>query len=102
MSFNLLPERVFFDIVNANYSKNENYSSIQDAIDTSGEYFANKKPVEGVGMTHGLNITYKPINPFLSINYNLGITRDFDRFIKNWEQSGVGNFVKEAVFGLDN
>jgi len=102
MSLNLLPERVVFDVADANYSKRENYSSIQDAIDTTGEYFANKKPVEGVGMSHRLNITYKPINPFLSVNYNMGIDRNFDRFIRDWGQSGVDNFTKKAVLNLDD
>ncbi|MDR0304615.1 MAG: cell surface protein SprA [Chitinispirillales bacterium] len=102
MSLNLLPERVMFDFMNVNYQKREKYNSIQDVTDTSGQYFLNQKPVEEVTMTHGFNMTYKPINPFVAINYNLGINRNFDKFIKNWENSGIGNFANSAVFRMDD
>lgn len=101
MSFNLMPERVMFDIATVNYAKREEYSSIQDAIDTTGYYAANKRPVEEVGIRHALNVTYKPINPFITMNYNLDIDRNFDRYIKGWGKSGVSEFASSAVFKLD-
>jgi len=101
MSFNLLPERTTFDLFNANYDKSEDYRSIDDVLDTTGQYALNKTPVERVGMTHGFNMTYKPISPFLTINYNLGVNRDFDRFLRIWDQNGVFNFVNSAVMRFD-
>ena len=105
MSFNLLPERVVFDVAQVNYSKRESYSSIQDVIDMMredtippGQYYASRRPVEEVGMTHGMNITYKPINPFVTINYNLGINRNFDQYIRHWDGSGISDFANSAVF----
>lgn len=102
MSFNLLPERAVFDVFRANYEKSEDYRSIDDILDTTGQYALNKKPVEKAGMTHKFEMTYKPINPFLTMTYNINVTRDFDKYLKTWDQSGVSNFINSAVMRLND
>jgi len=103
MSFNLLPERVVFRLFDVEYNWHERYSSIRDVMDTTdaGLYVISTRPTEEVRMRHSLNITHRPIHPFVSINYNIGINRNFDRFIRDWDNSGVSNFAREAVLSLD-
>ena len=102
MSFNLLPERVIFDVANVSYEKRESYSSIQDVIDTTGQYHINRRPIEEVRMAHGLNMTYRPINPFIAVNYRIGLDRNFDHYIRHWDGRGVSEFTNSAVFRWDD
>jgi len=101
MSFNLLPERVVFDVAKVNYARSETFNSVQDVMDATGFYGKNTRPTEEVRISHRFNTTYKPINPFIAMNYNLGIDRNFDRYIRDWGGSGVGEFASSAVFRLD-
>ncbi len=99
MKLQLLPKTFKFDLIKMDYGWTKDYNSIFEARDSNNTYQFLEK--ENLGISHKLDFSYEPLYPFTTINFTVNSQRNFDSYLKNWNQSGVNNFVNDGLFSYN-
>jgi hypothetical protein len=97
ISLNALPNNLRLDLLNLDYSRTVNYSSLDEAQQSSYSW----DPKRRLSMKHGFAVDYIPIAPLMELQYSLSMDRNFDRYLNSWQGDSFSEFIHEdVVFSL--
>lgn len=97
LRLNMLPSRVHFTVADGDYRWT--YNARSRTGDTSW--------TEGLGITHGFQFGYAPIDPLIETDFNLTLRRDFHDALLSWRDvptrnARVSRFLNREVLKWDS